>query len=303
MRIEKNKVVYSMSQNNKPVASVFSGRDVLFETCDCFSNQITSADTTFTSLDWDRINPATGPVYIEDAVPGDILRIDIKKITVTGNQAVMITAPQLGVTGDELDSPEITIVPIEDNYALLPGGVRIPLNPMIGVIGVAPSGNAVSCGTPGRHGGNMDCKMITEGSTLWLPVNVPGALFGLGDLHAAMGDGEVSVCGLEVAGEVLVEFGVIKNHSLPLPMLENSDTIFTIASAQTLDEAATIATRNMAHFLSDNTPLSPSESINILSIAGDLQICQVVDPLKTCRFALPKVVAKQLSLNIAGKRL
>ena len=180
--------------------------------------------------------------------------------------------------------------------------MRVPLNPMGGVIGVAPAGEAISCGTPDSHGGNMDCKMITAGSTLWLPVNVPGALFGLGDLHAAMGDGEVSVCGLEIPGEVLVELTVVKNRRLPLPMLENSETLFTLASALTLDDAAALATRNMAHFIADNTSLALAEAISILSIAGDLQICQVVDPLKTCRYALPKSVAEQLSLSIEGEQ-
>ena len=144
--------------------------------------------------------------------------------------------------------------------------------------------------------------MITAGSTLWLPVNVPGALFGLGDLHAAMGDGEVSVCGLEIPGEVLVELTVVKNRKLPLPMLENSETLFTLASALTLDDAAAMATRNMAHFIADNTSLTLADAISILSIAGDLQICQVVDPLKTCRYALPKSVAEQLSLRIEGEQ-
>ena len=217
-------------------------------------------------------------------------------------QAVMVTAPQLGVIGDELSAPKVTIVPIEQGHAIMPGNVRVPLNPMVGVIGVAPAGKAISCGTPDSHGGNMDCKMITAGSTLWLPVNVPGALFALGDLHAAMGDGEVSVCGLEVPGEVLVELTVVKNRQLPLPMLENNETIFTLASAVTLDDAAALAARNMAHFIADNTSLMLAEAINILSIAGDLQICQVVDPLKTCRYALPKSVAAQLSLSIEGKQ-
>ncbi|EJY1762110.1 acetamidase [Klebsiella oxytoca] len=302
MKITKDQVVYAMSRDNAPVATVSSGSEVLFETCDCFSDQITSADAVFNELDWQRINPATGPVYVEGAEPGDALKVTIKRITLTSNQAVMVTAPQLGVIGDELDAPKVTIVPIENDHAVLPGNVRVPLNPMVGVIGVAPAGEAISCGTPDSHGGNMDCKMITAGSTLWLPVNVPGALFGLGDLHAAMGDGEVSVCGLEIPGEVLVELTVVKNRRLPLPMLENSETLFTLASALTLDAAAAMATRHMAHFIADNTSLTLAEAISILSIAGDLQICQVVDPLKTCRYALPKSVAEQLSLRIEGEQ-
>lgn len=302
IKISNQQVVYAMSRENPPVATVKSGSEVLFETCDCFSDQITSVDTPFNELDWQRINPASGPVFVENAEPGDVLQVKIKRITPRSDHAVMVTAPHLGVIGDRLQSATVTLVALENGKALLPGNVQVALKPMIGVIGVAPAGEAISCGTPDSHGGNMDCKEIVEGSTLWLPVNVPGALFALGDLHAAMGDGEVSVCGLEIPGEVLVELYVHKNRQLPLPMLENDEAIFTLASAETLDDAASLATRNMVQFITDNAGLSPAEAINVLSIAGDLQICQVVDPLKTCRYALPKAVAAQLSLRIDGER-
>ena len=297
-KILRTQVIYAMSRHNLPVAHVPSGSDVCFETCDCFSDQIASEQAAFNELDWKHINPATGPIFVENAQPGDVLRVEIKSIILHSQQAVMVTAPGLGVIGDELVQPQIRTVPIEDGYAHLPGGVRWPLKPMIGVIGVAPSGDEISCGTPDAHGGNMDCKIITEGCTLWLPVNVEGALFALGDLHAAMGDGEVSVCGLEVPGEVVVNLSVSKGHPLPTPMMSTADALYTLASAATLDEAAQIATRNMAHFVAEHTHISLADAINLLSITGDLQICQVVDPLKTCRFALPRAVANQLKLTL-----
>ncbi|PVZ84875.1 acetamidase [Serratia sp. S1B] len=297
-KIPHTHVVYAMSRDNAPVISIASGSDVCFETCDCFEDQIASEQATFTELDWSRINPATGPVYVQDAQPGDILRVEIKRITPRSHQAVMVTAPGLGVIGSQLQQPQIRTVPLVEGYALLPGGVRWPLKPMIGVIGVAPAGDAVPCGTPDAHGGNMDCKIITEGCTLWLPVNVPGALFALGDLHAAMGDGEVSVCGLEIPGEVVVNLTVVKECALPTPMMTTEDALYTLASAKTLDDAATLATHNMAHFVADHSELSLADAINVLSITGDLQICQVVDPLKTCRFALPRSVANQLNIRL-----
>lgn len=299
--VGKQHVVYAMSGDNLPVINTDSGSRIIFETCDCFSDQITSQDTVFNELDWQRINPATGPVFINQAEPGDLLKVEINSITLTREHAVMVTAPKLGVLGDQLTAPEVAIVPLEDNHALLAGEVKVPLRPMIGVIGVAPDKEAVSCGTPGIHGGNMDCKEIVAGSTLWFRVNVAGGLFALGDLHAAMGDGEVSVCGLEITGEVDVTLTIVKGRSLPTPMLENADTLYTLASALTLDEAADLATRNMADFLTANSTLSLSEAINLLSIAGNLEICQVVDPLKTCRFALPKRVADQLKITVAGE--
>lgn len=297
-RIPRTHVVYAMSRDNAPVAKIASGSDVCFETCDCFADQIASEQAAFTELDWNRINPATGPVYVQDAQPGDVLRVEIKRITPRSHQAVMVTAPGLGAIGDELQQPQIRTVPLAEGFALLPGGVRWPLKPMIGVIGVAPAGDAVPCGTPDAHGGNMDCKIITEGCTLWLPVNVEGALFALGDLHAAMGDGEVSVCGLEIPGEVVVNLRVVKNRPLPTPMIGTADALYTLASAKTLDEAAQLATRNMAHFVANHSAVTLADAINLMSITGDLQICQVVDPLKTCRFALPRSVAAQLNIQL-----
>lgn len=297
MKISAESQIYSMSAENRPVATVRNGSEVIFETRDCFGEQITSPDTLIENINWSRINPATGPVWVEEAMPGDILRVHIRRINFTRQYAVMVTVPGAGVLADELTRPAVIMVPVSHGSATLPGDVRIPLNPMIGVIGVAPAeGASVSCGTPGMHGGNMDCRLITEGTTLYLPVNVPGALFALGDLHAAMGDGEVSVCGLEISGEVTVELTAIKNSRLPVPALETREALCTLASALTLDEAADIAARNMAHFITDNTSLTLSEAVSLMSVSGNLEICQVVDPLKTCRYVLPKSVAAQLSL-------
>jgi amidase len=156
----------------------------------------------------------------------------------------------------------------------------------------------VACGVPDAHGGNMDCKIITEGTTLYLPVNVPGALLALGDLHAAMGDGEVSVCGMEIAGEVTVRVSVIRDRVLPTPMAQTADTLYTIASSRLLDDAANLAARNMASFVASEAGLSTDDAVNLLSVAGNLQICQVVDPQKTCRYALPKSIAEQLGISL-----
>lgn len=300
-KIRHTQVVYAMSRDNAPVCRIPSGSDVCIETLDCFSNQITSGETPFDGVDWEHVNAATGPIYVEDAMPGDILRIDIKSITITSNHAVMVTGPHMGVLGDDMKEPRVHLIPLENNEALLPGGVRWLLRPMIGVIGVAPEGDPIPCNTPDVHGGNMDCKILGAGSTLWLRVNVEGALFALGDLHAAMGDGEVSVCGLEVPGEVILTLSVAKDEDLPTPMLTNDEAIYTLASALTYDDAAHQATHNMAHFIAQRSTLSLPDITNILSIAGDVQVCQLVDPQKTARVALPRLAADQLNIHLGKK--
>lgn len=216
-RIHKDHIIYSMSPENKPCMEVEIGSSLVFETYDCFENQIDSEDVVLQELDWNRINPATGPVYVKGAEPGDILVVTIEKIEIA-EQGVLTTGANLGVMGDELNENTVKIVPIHNEYVLFSSELQIPINPMIGVIGTAPKEESISCGTPHDHGGNMDCKEIKEGTTLLLPVNVPGALLALGDLHAAMGDGEIGVSGVEVAGEVTVTVQTIKGKQWPLPM-------------------------------------------------------------------------------------
>lgn len=297
-RVEKKNLIYAMSDQNKAVLSVPDGSTVVFETCDCFEDQITSSDTPFNALDWNRINPATGPVFVEGAEPGDILKVKIEKMQLA-DQGVMMTGPGLGVLGTELSENVIQMVPIREGKAILLNKIEVPLNPMIGVIGTAPAnGESISCGTPNKHGGNMDSKVITEGSTLYLPVNAPGALLAMGDLHAAMGDGEVSVCGVEIAGEVTVTVHVIKSKQWKVPMVKTEHALYTIASEESLDDAATIATKNMVNFLEAEAGIAKHDAIFLLSIGGNLQISQVVDPLKTARFELPMSIVRQLDITI-----
>ncbi|MEG0732201.1 MAG: acetamidase/formamidase family protein [Vagococcus sp.] len=284
--IKKENCVFAMDKENLPVLTVRDGEEITFETFDCFSNQLQKETDGFDTLDWDRINPATGPVFIEGAEPGDTLLVSIKKIDIKGN-AAMLTGPNVGVMGDELTENTIKIMPVEKDVLKFSDTIAIPLNKMIGVIGVAPNGAPVSCGTPDSHGGNMDCKEITEGTDLYLPVNVPGALLSLGDCHAAMGDGEVSVCGAEVPCEVTVVVSVIKNQNWPLPFLIREGKISTISSKLTIDEAGIAATKNMVAIVETYTDLTKGEATHLLSLAGDLKICQVVDPNKTARFELP----------------
>ncbi|MGX4686984.1 acetamidase/formamidase family protein [Vagococcus sp. JNUCC 83] len=284
--ISKENSIYAMDKKNKPVLTIKSGEQVTFETFDCFTNQIDREDYLFDRLDWDRINPATGPVFVVGAEVGDTLKVSIKKIKFKG-KATMYTGPDAGVLGDELTENTIRILDIENNQLKFTDTINIPINKMIGVIGTAPKSGSVSCGTPDSHGGNMDCKEITEGTDLFLPVNVKGGLLALGDCHAAMGDGEVSVCGAEVPCEVTVEVEVIKEQDWPLPFLVKDEKISILSSKPSLDEASVTATKNMIYFVEKYTNLSKGEAIHLLSLVGNLRICQIVDPNKTVRMELP----------------
>lgn len=294
--------IYAMDKNNKPALTVKSGSQVQIDTFDCFQDQIQSEETTFNAIDWNQINPATGPVYVEEAQPGDILKVTIDEIQL-GDQGVMVVGPELGVMGHRMEKFEVKIIPVKDDKAIFNEKIALPLNPMIGVIGVAPEGDAVNNGTPGAHGGNMDTKLITTGATLYFPVFQKGALFALGDLHAAMGDGEISVSGIEIPAKVKVTLEVIKGHNINYPILENDDGVATLVSKELLDEAANVAVEEMIDLLQPQTDLSLTEFTMLMSAAGQAQISQIVDPLKTARFFVPRSILEAYDIKLFQKEV
>lgn len=212
LKIKKEHVIYEMTAVNPPAVRVRSGEQVCFETMDCYGETMQSEQDTVSLVPWKVINPATGPLYVEGAMPGDVLRVEIQYIRLS-NQGVMAVGPGAGALRCLLKEERTKLLTIQDSEVVFNDRLRFPLSPMVGVIGTAPKGKAVPNGTPGCHGSNMDCKLICEGSVLYLPVNVEGALLAVGDLHAAMGDGEVVICGVETSGEVIVQTDVIKDFS------------------------------------------------------------------------------------------
>jgi len=283
--IAREHVIYAMSAENPAVLTVEPKSQITFETRDALSGQITSASDRFEALDWERVNPATGPVYVKGAEPGDILAVTIERIAIA-DVGVTITGKNMGVLGQVLEESSIKLIPIKEDFAVFSESIRLPLNKMVGVIGTAPKEGAISCGVPDLHGGNMDCKEIKEGVTVLLPVNVPGGLLALGDLHAVMADGEVCVSGLEVAGAVTVTVDVIKGKTLPLPMIVSDTRVMTLASHEDLGEAANMAVINMVSYLCEAGSFAKDEAAMLLSLAGDVRICQIVDPKKTVRVEL-----------------
>lgn len=279
--LKKENPCYALGHGQENATKANSGDMVVFETFDCFEDQIQSPDDGMETLDWDRINPVTGPLYVNEAKVGDILAVDIISIDI-GDQIAMMTGPDMGALGDQLTQSQTRVFEIKDDKINF-DGIEIPINKMIGVIGTAPKGEAIPSGVPDYHGGNMDCTEITENATLYLPVNVDGGMLYIGDLHAAMGDGEVAVCGGEVPGKVTVKVRVIKNVNLPTPAIVNEDTVMTVASEDTLDEAAISATKNMAVVLEHALSIDKGKAAMLMSLVGNLRVCQIVDPKLTMR--------------------
>ena len=280
-----------------PAIHAGQGDDILLETHDCFEGQIQRPQDLVDKLDWDHVNPATGPVYIEGAKPGDILRVDLLEVKV-GQQASMVTIPGEGALGDVITQMETAILKLEGDEIVFKDKLRIPKKPMIGVIGVAPESGSVPNGTPGPHGGNLDCTLMCEGNSAYFTVGVEGALFGAGDFHAAMGDGEIVVCGAEISGELRFQARVVDLKALPTPFVQTPTVLATIYSAPTTDEAANGAIHRMAQFLTDFAKIPLNDAGMLMSLVGELKFCQVVDPLKTVRFEFPKWVLKEYGFEM-----
>jgi amidase len=288
--ISNKNVIYKFEEKMEAVDTISSGDTVVFETNDCWTQQVTSEDQVITEIDYDILNPATGPIYVEGAEPGDILKIYIESIDVK-QRGSALCVPNEGVLGDQVKESRVKIIDILDGYALY-NNVKIPISPMIGVIGVAPAKDdgQWTTDTPWKHGGNMDTKDIKQGNTLYLPVNQKGALLALGDCHAVMGDGELCFTGLEVPAKVTLKVDVIKNKSINWPMIEDEKYTMIIASGKDLDEAIYTGTDEAVKFLMKGLEFDWEDAYVLASLIVDIKISQVVDPTMTIRAAIPKEI-------------
>ncbi|HIW13514.1 MAG TPA: acetamidase/formamidase family protein [Candidatus Salinicoccus stercoripullorum] len=296
-KLNSSHLCYEMSSTIAPALEIDAGDTVQIRTVDCFENQITAQDMDFDTVDWSRQNPATGPVFVRGLSAGDVLKATIEKIELDGRGLVTV-GPQGGVMRDYIEERHVKFFDLDtENNTTEFNGMTVPLNPMIGVIGNAPAAGPVPNSTPGAHGGNMDCRKMTEGAVLYLPVFHDGALFGLGDVHAKMGDGEVGISGLETAARVTVRLekasGISTNH----PVLIDEEGINMMVSRESLDEAVDESVRQMIKLLRPQTTLSLPEIAMLMSLIGETQINQVVDPLKTARFFVPYYLLEHYSID------
>ena len=218
----------------------------------------------------------------------EILEITLDK------QGVMCALPENGVLGSLVKEESVKRIKVEEGKVHFNDKLVFDVTPMIGVIGVAPENGSINCGTPGCHGGNMDNKRIKEGASLYFPVFHDAALFSLGDVHAAMGDGEIMVSGVEISADVKVRLSVIKGISIETPMLENEEICGVIYSHEEIEKAIFHAVRIMNERVQENLGLSFNEAGMFLSAVGDLRFCQVVDPERTVMMCVPKKVMKSL---------
>lgn len=291
--IPNDQVVFSFSADMGPVLEIEPGATVTFQTQDCFSGQIQSESDLVTEIDFSRVNPATGPVAVKGAKPGDSLIVEIVDIQ-PGPQGVATIIPGFGQLIDLCDSPVTKVLPVSNGMVHFNDRIQFPMRPMVGVVGVATDGEEVTNAMPGRHGGNLDDHMHGIGTRIYFPVRQKGGLFAVGDMHASMGDGEICGTGVEIAGEVTMRFDLLEGKQGTWPVSETDTAWITHGTATEYPEALREACREAATLLTEQWGLSVEEAFILLSIRADVGVCQACKPspfATIARVVLPKLDA------------
>ncbi|HXC86317.1 MAG TPA: acetamidase/formamidase family protein [Candidatus Cybelea sp.] len=284
-----------------PRLDIAPGDTVHLDCVDSSGSQVHPAMTlrNFLNIDRGRIHALTGPIFVEGAEPGDVLQIDILDVAHKGwGWSSVING--LGFLKDRFTDPYLFHWKLEPflTYSLTPAVV--PLRPFCGVMGVAQAEDGeFRTRPPGIFGGNMDVRELCTGSTLYLPVLNTGALFSAGDAHAAQGDGEVSINGIECPAKVTLRFQLHKNHSLAGPLIESAserapqqdDAWIIVESATDPAAAARAATARMIDLLASRWRFTEVHAYLLCSVAMNLRLSQVVnEPMFTISAAIPKSV-------------
>ena len=275
---------YTMGPYAEPLARVRSGETVAIYTEDAFGGSITSEEDRPSEVLGPYLNPQTGPIYVEDAEPGDTLAVKIEEIEFTRDWAASCLVPYFGgLTSTNLTATLQPPLPERVWKYEIAGAVarrgswEIPVRPFVGTIGTSPAIEAISALSPGDHGGNMDVPDTCPGNTVYLPVRVDGALFYTGDCHVAQGQGELCGVALEVTARVTVTFELIKGREIAWPRIESDEHVMTVGSARPMEDAARIAYTELVKWLSEDYGFEALDAYQLLTQAGELYVGNMVD--------------------------
>jgi acetamidase/formamidase len=285
-----DQVHFTWDAGNEPVLTVDSGDTVVVHTRDVSDNQVTPDSTSevIAGLDWDRVYPLAGPVAVQGAQPGDTLAIEVLDLHTEGWGWTAIL-PGLGLLADDFPDAYLRIFDLTaGDVTYLREDIAIPIDPFMGTMGVCPAGaSALAVMPPGRFGGNLDTRQLTRGTTLYLPVEVERALFSCGDAHAAQGDGEVCVTGIESPMYGALRLTLHKDRPIPAPQYRTAGPLAprvadsawygTTGVGPDLYVGAQEAVRAMIDHLASECGLSPEDAYVLASLAVDLRISEIVD--------------------------
>jgi amidase len=294
-RFSRQRTTYWFDPAGEAAYELPLGERVVVETLDAASGRLQRQEDLAAYMAWrspERANPATGPFRVPGAEPGDELVVRIEAVRLAPRGWTRLTRGA-GAMKHEIEETVVSFVDVRGAELHFDFGVRLPARPMVGVIGTAPADRRVSTAHPGAHGGNLDFNDVTAGTTAHLPVWVPGALFGIGDVHATMGDGEVSGAAVEISGEVTLYAELRKGTRLRRPWFETAGAWMTFGCAPTVEAAQREALGHMASLLAERVGVTRTQAYLLLTARGDVRIGQAADCGldHTVRVLFPKIPA------------
>ena len=290
--IHQNQCHFGWNNANKPVVQARPGETIEFHPMDASAGQITQQSTVadVPKLDFARVNPVAGPVYVDGAEPGDAIKVTLLSFAPSG-WGWTANIPGFGLLTDQFKEPGLHIWKY-DAQAMMPAmygpGGRVPLKPFCGTIGLAPAEPGQhSIVPPRRVGGNMDIRDMSAGTELYLPVEVKGGLFSVGDTHAAQGDGEVCGTAIESPISLAAKFDLVKGANLKFPRFTTAGPVsrhldvkgyeVTTGIGPDLMEGARAAVSGMVELLAKRFNMKPLEAYMLCSVCADLRISEIVD--------------------------
>ena len=272
MYVPATKYTYVISADQEPVAVIGAPGRITVQTLDASTNRVKDASNV-EYIPVTEVNPATGPIRIENARSGDTLAVKILDIRVADMPHIKLW-PGLGICQTKVASPVTKVCRIRNGVIEFSSSVRLPVQPMIGVIATGPAEGSFPTVSGGSYGGNLDNKLLTPGALIYLPVFHDGGHLFVGDLHASMGDGELCGLGLEASGEVDLEIDLLKGKELKVPVGERDNTIFACCFYNTCEEAIENLSWEFASFLRDRFRLSVEDAVMLISAAADFRFSQ-----------------------------
>lgn len=293
-KLSSDKSFFHFDPTRLPAIRVEPGEELFIEVQDAFGGErdIAKVPDPY-SPDWEGhpTPPATGPVFVEGAKPGQTLAVDILEIR-PGPEGVVAIQRNAGFLPERFPTPRMKRVPIKDGMVLF-DGVRVPVYPNFGTFSTTPASGG-RAGIAGFHGGDLDQKPIAAGHRVYLPVFVPGALFGLGDPHAVISDGIACGTGVECAATARLRFDVLP-RPIARPRIETPDALHIVGFGPDLDTAARDAIEQGIAYLATEKGMDQEDAYMLLSLVGDLVIGTSPRPIMGVRLVMPRAILAQLA--------
>ena len=288
-RLTKDKHIYSLDPKATPAITIGSGEELMVETWDAFEGLRDPRAIDEKALK----GPATGPIYVEGAMPGDALRVDFMGIRAI-KEGVHLVSPDRGFLREEFSQHHATVMTIEGDHLLFPGGIKLPLRPSVGLVATTPAYVQNTASDSGPYGGDIDMKELVQGSTLYMPVFVDGGLLAMGDCHAVVGDGAVAGTGAETEAEIHLRVTVGKGLNLKAPRALTPDYFVTLSYGDELGQAMKQAVQDMVDFLVQEKRMNPYDAYSLLSLAGDVRVSRTFRPISPVKMMLSRQVLDQI---------